>query len=121
MKPFFFCALVFFLAVPDSGRGQSLDWAKQAGGSGFDGAEAIGVDDAGNSYAVGNVVTEATFGAGEPNETTLFSAGNVTSQDIFVVKYDATGTLLWARGIGGTDPNSGGNAGTDRGWALAVD
>lgn len=120
MQRFIPLVLVFSLAVAET-RGQSLSWATQAGGLGVDTAEAVGVDSTGNSYVIGNFNVQATFGAGEFNETTLNSAGAVASQDIFVAKYDATGALMWANGIGGTDPASGGNAGIDRGWGIAVD
>lgn len=45
----------------------------------------------------------AVFGAGEPNETTLVSMGN----NIFVAKYDKTGSFLWARSAGSTYSNGG--------------
>ena len=46
----------------------------------------------------------ATFGPGEPNETTLTAAGY---RDIFVAKYDRDGALLWATQAGGTDIDQG--------------
>jgi hypothetical protein len=71
----------------------------------------------GNSYVTGffNGITHpgpATFGLGEPNQTTLISAGD---RDVFVVKYDSNGLLQWAKraGAGGTS--------TDQGLGLAVD
>ena len=94
----------------------TLQWVKRAGGTGSDSGLGIGVDGLGNSYVTGffNGITHpgpATFGLGEPNQTTLLSAGD---RDIFVVKYDSNG-LLWAKraGAGGTS--------TDQGLGLAVD
>ena len=88
-----------------------LVWAKRAGGSTFfDNGRGIGVDGPGNSYVTGRFFGSATFGPGETNETTLFSAG---SNEIFVAKYDPSGDLVWARRAGGT--------GSERGVAIAVD
>jgi hypothetical protein len=47
-----------------------------------------------------------TFGNGEPNETTLVSEAD--SPDIFMARYRADGSLLWARRAGGP--------GLDRPW-----
>lgn len=120
MQRFILLALAFVL-VSINIQGQSLDWVKQAGGANPDAAESAGADSAGNTYVIGNFNTQAIFGAGETNATTLNSAGAVNSQDIFLAKFDPTGNLVWVRGIGGTDPSSGGNAGEDRGWGVAVD
>jgi hypothetical protein len=94
-----------------------LQWVKGAGGTGSDGGVGIAVDGSGNSYLTGwfNGITHpgtATFGSGEPNETTLTSAGD---RDIFVVKFDSTGLLQWA-----TRAGAGGKS-TDQGMGIAVD
>jgi hypothetical protein len=63
----------------------TLVWVKQAGGIAQDGGLGIAVDRNGNSYVTGQIFQfPATFGAGEPNETTLTGAGQ---EDIFVAKY----------------------------------
>lgn len=41
----------------------------------------------------------ATFGDGEPNETTFTSDG---SDDVFLAKYASDGMLVWAKRAGGT-------------------
>ena len=103
-----------------SAAAQSLGWAVRAGGVEFEAGQAIAVDGDGNSYVTGmfdkslacpTCGTGATFGAGQPNETTLHGVGG--SQDIFVAKYDAAGHLQWAKGAGGAD--------ADRAWGIAVD
>ncbi|MCB0044810.1 MAG: SBBP repeat-containing protein, partial [Caldilineaceae bacterium] len=88
----------------------ALLWAKQAGGTDWDYANAVAVDGNGNSYVIGSFQGNATFGPGETHETTLTSVG---SDDIFVTKYDASGALVWATQAGGT--------GGDRGLGIAVD
>ena len=55
------------------------------GGANNDSVSEIAVDAEGNSVVTGRLSGSATFGAGEPNETVLISAG---FQDIFVAKFN---------------------------------
>jgi hypothetical protein len=72
-------------------------------------AESIGVDAMGNSYVAGWFEsTNVTFG----NVTLINSATNA-STDIFVVKYDPAGNVVWARSAGGK--------GYDYAYGIAVD
>ncbi|MET3542539.1 Tfp pilus assembly major pilin PilA, partial [Pontibacter aydingkolensis] len=80
-------------------------WAKQAGGTNSDYGRGIAVDGQGNAYVTGEFYGTATFGS-----TTLTSAGY---DDIFVAKYDASGTVVWAKQAGGTN--------SDYGRGIAVD
>ena len=94
-------------------QAQDLDWVRQAGGTHQnqdDQGQGIAVDGQGNSYVTGLFAGMATFGPGEPNETTLKSAGFA---DIFVAKYASDGILLWVKQAGGTDQ--------DQGESIAVD
>ena len=61
-------------------------WARSAGGSNFDEALAIYTDDYGNSYLTGFIKLSAHFGS---------IVLNAINQDVFVVKYDSSGTPLW--------------------------
>lgn len=84
-------------------------WAQTPGGSAFGRGSGIVVDATGNHYVTGsfgfqNVVT-IIFGS-----IPLTSVGG---QEIFVVKYDGSGSALWARVAGGTSD--------DVGTAIAVD
>jgi len=65
-----------------------LLWVKQFGGSGLDVGRGITVDNSGNVYITGVFTGEATFGS------ITLNAGNVA--DIFVVKQDGYGNVLWA-------------------------
>lgn len=47
----------------------------------------------------------ATLGSGEANETTI--TGNPTPPDVFVARYNADGTLAWAKSASGIGGNSG--------------
>ncbi len=84
----------------------ALQWAKRAGGTDSDFGFDIAVDDSGNSYVTGEFRSVANFGAGQD----LISLGN---NDIFVAKYNAFGTLQWARRAGGS--------GRESGYGVAVD
>lgn len=64
------------------------------GGSGWDSARGVAVDDAGNIYLAGEFRDQVDFGGGA--ET---SAGGI---DGFVASFAADGVFRWARPIGGT-------------------
>ena len=84
----------------------TLAWAKRAGGSSRATGKGITSFSGGTAVMVGRFQGAATFGPGEANETTLTSAGDF---DICVAKYNADGTLAWAKRAGGTslDDNQG--------------
>ncbi len=79
----------------------TLQWTKQEGTTAGDGVGDIQIDAAGNLYVFGT--TAGSFGTG----------GLLGSNDYFLAKYDAAGTLQW-RKQSGTNKD-------DRGVALAVD
>jgi Beta-propeller repeat/FG-GAP-like repeat len=77
----------------------TLQWARRAGGTGFDDGFGIAVDGSGNGYVTGYFQGTATFGLGEANQTVLSASG---SNDAFVAKYNSSGALQWAKRAGGT-------------------
>src|SRR6185503_12430987 len=92
---------IFIAKYSGSGR---LVWARRAGGESADGAAGIAVDPYDNVCVTGffglfGPTGTATFGSGDVNETVLASPGN--SGDVFVAKYDSTGSLVWAKRAGG--------------------
>lgn len=74
-------------------------WAKRAGGSLEDEASSVSTDAAGNIYVVGFFQSNTiTFGS-----TTLTNADGVSfTYDMFIVKYDGSGNVVWAKRAGGT-------------------
>jgi hypothetical protein len=77
-------------------------WARSAGGSGDDFPENITTDSSGCVYVIGQFASNSiTFG-----NQTLINV-NPGSADIFLVKYDSAGQVLWARSAGGTNPDIG--------------
>lgn len=83
----------------------SYVWAVQMGGSGGDQGYAIAVDNSGNVYTTGSFAgTGAYFDPASTSSHTLSSSG---SSDIFVSKLNASGSYVWADGMGGASADVG--------------
>lgn len=91
-------------------RAGALQWVKKAGGTGDDRASAITVDANGNAYITGRFWGTATFGA-----TNLVGTGQY---DIFVAKYNTSGTLEWVKNAGGTGYDIGNGISLSNGGAV---
>ena len=74
-------------------------WAVQAGGTSSDHGSDIFTDLAGNSLVTGYFRSTALFGA-----SSLTSSGN---NDVFVMKIDSAGEILWASQGGGSNEDNG--------------
>ena len=103
----FLFAGLLLQAIP--AHGQDFGWARQFGGAGIDVGYDVTTDGAGNVYVTGYFEGVVDFdpGAGVAN---LTSAGG---DDIFIVKLNSAGSLIWARRMGG--------AGSERAWNVVVD
>jgi hypothetical protein len=78
-------------------------WAKDSGGEGNDFGSSTATDTLGNVFVTGTYNSDSiTFGS--------FTLMNMGTTDMFIVKYDATGNILWAKGSGATDTYSYGIA-----------
>ena len=74
-------------------------WATNLGGSGIDDTRDMVVDDAGNSYVVGEFNSpDATFG-----NFMLVGEGSFAQPDVFVAKYNTNGVAQWAIAFQGND------------------
>jgi len=93
--------------------GGNVLWARSAGGINFDAGYCVTADAGGSVYITGHFNSPAmNFGA-----TTLATAGD---QDLFLVKYDPAGNLLWAKSAGGTIDDMGKSLSTDGGGNLFI-
>ncbi|MDQ3049531.1 MAG: T9SS type A sorting domain-containing protein [Bacteroidota bacterium] len=83
-------------------------WAANGGGTEDDYPQAIDVDATGNVFITGYYKSGSIqFGA-----NTLVNL-NINSYDIFLAKYNSSGSELWARACGGT--------GEEESWSIAAD
>lgn len=94
---------IFIVKYDPSGN---VLWAKSTGGTGLEEGLCISTDAGGNLFLTGFFTSPSLiFGT-----TTLTSVGG---PDIFVVKYDPSGNVLWAKSAGG--------ASEDRGMGISTD
>jgi hypothetical protein len=94
----------FFLAKV-SPEGKFL-WVRSLGGSLVDRGYGVATDSAGNAYVTGHYQSTDA----QANGQTLPNAGDY---DIFIAKYDTSGTLIWIKTAGGK--------GYDYGHGIVVD
>ena len=81
-------------------------WAKNSGGNNDESSNSVVTDAAGNVFVTGNFASPTMiFGS--------FTLTNVNNYDVFLVKYDPLGNVLWAK--------SGGGIFDDIGWGVATD
>jgi len=80
-------------------------WAKNEGGFGSVINKSVNVDTSGNVYVTGQIAGSIIFGT-----DTL--VGEIQG-DIYIIKYNANGNILWAKSAGGNR--------IDIGWSIATD
>ena len=78
----------------------TLAWVKQAGSPYDDIGYGITALSSDSTVVTGSFDDSAVFGKGEANETTL-KADAMGYTDMFVARYNANGTLAWAKSAGG--------------------
>jgi hypothetical protein len=81
-------------------------WAKSAGGIGFDASYSVATDVNGNCFVTGSFYsTSITFD--------FFKLSNKGGSNIFLVKYNPNGNVLWAKSVG--------ESGNNYSYSAAVD
>ena len=87
-------------------------WAKSFYGTAFDAGQALVLDKDANIYVTGAFMGTTDF---DPNAgVQTFTASGISGlADVFVVKLNTNGSLIWARQLGGPDD--------DRGYGIALD
>ncbi len=81
----------------------SLVWVRQMGGTGRSVGHAIALDTSNNVHVTGSFTETIDFDPG-PGTVDLTSEGET---DIFAIKLDSSGNLVWARSIGGVKADEG--------------
>ena len=76
---------------------QTFEWASKYGGTSGDNGNAVAIDAAGNIYTTGYFQNTVDFDPGPA----VYNLGSSGSEDIFIVKSNSAGNLIWARKIGG--------------------
>ncbi|MFM9943887.1 MAG: SBBP repeat-containing protein, partial [Bacteroidia bacterium] len=94
-----FAILSILIITSFSVFSQKVGWVKKQGGNSPDQTNGIVTDKNGNIIAVGTFDATANFGS-----NSLSTSGSL---DIFVAKYDSTGTCLWAKKAGGSFGDEG--------------
>jgi hypothetical protein len=89
---------IFVLKLDPAGN---FGWVRPIGGSAMDAGRGIALATDGGVCVTGYFTGTVNFGSAD---ATLTGAGNA---DIFVMKLDASGTLAWARGMGGSSSDNG--------------
>jgi hypothetical protein len=78
----------------------NIIWLRHAGNTETDVANGMMLDDEGNLYVTGQFRFSISF-------DTITLTGNGNNADIFLVKYDPFGNVLWARNFGNTSTDVG--------------
>jgi hypothetical protein len=87
-------------------------FATHAGGASFDLGTGVATDSMGNAFLTGYFIGAGTFGT-----AVLMGPGQ---EDIFVAKYDPTGSVLWAVQAGGTNDDIGEGVAVDAAGSCYV-
>ncbi len=92
-------------------------WAKSGMGPGYDMATSVAVDTAGNVYITGFFTSDTLqFGTFK-----LINAGGTdNTNDIFIVKYNSAGTVLWAKSYGGLSDDGASSIAVNKAGNLFV-
>lgn len=98
MKKLFILSLITCFNSLLFGQNPVLNWAKKLGGSGGESFRNSVIDNSGNIYTCGSFSSD-TMHVGS---TVLDNAGTTFGYDVFVVKYDPSGNVIWAKSAGGT-------------------
>ncbi len=109
MKTSYLILMIVLININTYAQVPTYQWAKSAGGSANSDGRSVSTDASGNVFITGGFRSPTiTFGT-----TTLTLTGTYGS-NIFIVKYDASGNVLWAKNAGGTGIGA-------YGWSISND
>ena len=107
---------IFLVKYDASGKFQ---WAQQAGGNGYDFGNGISTDPAGNIYITGYFEGKAFFAKKAKTPFTKKDPGgsktitSIASSDLFIAKYNQSGSLLWVQQARGSIKDYGNSISVD--------
>jgi hypothetical protein len=116
MKKFLLILVLSIKAVSANAQFVLGSFASSMGGTGVDVGTHIATDASGNIYTVGYFESTGDFDPGSA-VVTLTSAG---AEDVYITKQSSSGTLLWARSIGGVNTDIGAGIGVDNAGNVYV-
>jgi len=96
LAPLLFIHLIFFLNIQSNAQFPEWSWVKSAGGTNQEVGGSIVLDALGNKFVTGYF----------QSSTINFGSDTLTNNgrgDVFLVKYDTNGNVLWAKSAGGTN------------------
>jgi len=88
-------------------------WTKSGGGTNDENGNAIATDAAGNIFVTGFFQSASVV-------FDTYTLTNTGANDIFIVKYNGSGNVIWAKGIEGTTGDVGNSVDTDAGGNVYV-
>ncbi len=97
---------IFFAKCDINGN---VIWAKSFGGSSYDGGISIITDEIGSVYFTGSFMSSTVI-----FDTTTLTNINAGYYDIFIVKYNPNGNMIWAKSAGGGDNDVSNSISTDK-------
>ena len=102
----YFASDIFVGKVSSSG---TVFWTNKIGSTSMDQGNSIAIDTSGNVYVIGEFRATVDFDPG-------VGVSNITSKggaDIFLMKYDSSGNIVWTKTIGETSQDNGKSVAVD--------
>ncbi len=87
---------IFFAKYDTNG---DFVWAKSIAGEGYDEVFSLSLDGSSNIYLAGNFMETADF---DPSGGTTNLTSGPSMYDVFFAKYNSSGSLTWAKNVGGS-------------------
>ncbi len=94
-----------------------LIWAKRIGGFDYAQGNAIVTDDVGNVFVTGIFADEVDF---EPAKTPSFLFTALGGYDVFISRFDTSGSHIWTKTVGGSSSDIGTSVTTDEAGGIYV-
>ncbi|MBL0049215.1 MAG: T9SS type A sorting domain-containing protein [Bacteroidetes bacterium] len=114
--------LLFICLIPSAtSNAQNWQWAKRAGSVSVENISSVCTDNIGNVYVLGQFSTNNPWAPYMLFDTdTVY---NIGVNQIFIAKYSSSGSILWTRSLGGSNPNQGGSncANCEYSYGLEID